>query len=147
VAPAVRLDVSIEPLADALLMRPSTLRYGERLPLVVWITETPFEWNDARGALMRNARVACAIVRQPSEAFWTAARAVAWIDMENVYVLSGAPAPSPAYPGATYVVADPQIPAGRYRVDGRIVRAPPAIVESVAAGWIAQQLKDRNGPR
>lgn len=151
VAPAVRLDVAIEPLADALLMRPSTLHYGERLPLIVWITETPFEWNDARGALMRNARVACAIVRQPSEAFWTAARAVAWIDLEKVYVVSGAPAPSPAYPGAplsaTSVVADPKIPTGRYRVDDRIVRAPPAIVESVAAGWIAEQLKDRNGPR
>jgi hypothetical protein len=149
--PAVRLDVSIEPLADALMMRPSTLRYGERLALVVWITEAPLEWNDARGTLMRNARVACAIVRQPGEAFWAAARALPWIDMEKVYVVSRAPAPSPAYLGAplsaNYVVADPKIPAGRYRVDDRIVRAPPAIVESVAAGWIAQQLKDRNGPR
>jgi hypothetical protein len=148
VAPAVRLDVSIEPLADALLMRPSTLRYGERLPLVVWITETPFEWNDARGALMRNARLACAIVRQPSDAFWTVARALAWIDMEKVYVVgAGEGAGARAPPNTSYIVPTGDLPVDRYRIRDHALLVAPGSVESVAAGWIAQQLKDRNGPR
>src|SRR6202521_699222 len=46
VAPAVRLDAEIEPIGGAVLMRPSAIRYSERLPLVVWITDAPFGWND-----------------------------------------------------------------------------------------------------
>ena len=95
---------------------------------------------------MRNARVACAIVRQPSEAFWTAVRAVAWIDMEKVYVV-GAGDGAGAPPNTSYIVPTPDLPVDRYRIRDHALLVAPGSVESVAAGWIAQQLKDRNGLR
>jgi len=87
VAPEVRLDVAQEPVAGALLLRPSAMRYGEKLPLVVWVSDPPFVWNDERGAMMRKRRVACAIMRRaPDDAFWAAVRAIPWIDMNHVSV-------------------------------------------------------------
>jgi hypothetical protein len=85
IAPDVRLDVAAEPMAGALLLRPNVMHYGEKLPLVVWVS--PFAWNDERGAMMRNRRVACAIMRRaPDDAFWAAMRAIPWIDMGQVSV-------------------------------------------------------------
>jgi hypothetical protein len=87
VLPAVRLDVTAEPMAGALLMRPSTMHYGERLPLVVWVADPPYVWNADRGALMRKERVACAIMRRtPDDAFWAAMRAIPWIDSKRMSV-------------------------------------------------------------
>ncbi len=87
VASRIRLDVAEEPVGGALLLRPSVMHYGERLPLVVWVADPPFVWNDRRGALMRNQRVACAIMRRaPDDAFWDAVRAIPWIDMDRVSV-------------------------------------------------------------
>ncbi len=85
VPPEVRLDVAEEPVAGSLLLRPSSMRYGEKLPLVVWVADPPFVWNDERGAMMRNRRVACAIMRHaPDDGFWAAVRAIPWIDRNRV---------------------------------------------------------------
>jgi hypothetical protein len=90
VKPKVNLDVAMEPLAGGILVRPSNMHYGERLPLVVWIAPRLFDWSDARGALLQRDRVACAIVtKQPDEAFWNAVRAVPWIDASKPLVQSG----------------------------------------------------------
>lgn len=86
-----RLDVAIEPLAGGIVMRPSAIRYGEKLPLVVWIAPRLYEWSDARGALLQRDRVACAIItRKPDEAFWQAVRDVPWIDASKRLVQSTA---------------------------------------------------------
>ena len=91
VAPKTTLDVAIEPLAGGIVLRPSQLRYGEKLPLVVWIAPRLYEWSDARGALLQRDRVACVIVtKPPDEAFWTAVRAVPWIDASKPLVQSAA---------------------------------------------------------
>jgi hypothetical protein len=120
------------------------MRYGEKVPLVVWITEAPFGWSDALGNLNQKARVASAIMTAPpSEAFWSAASAVQWIDMTRVYVVGGAGAP----PGATWIVSNARIPPDRYEHRNNTLLVSPTIVESFAAAWIAQQLKDRNGRR
>lgn len=91
IAPKVRLDVAMEPLAGGILLRPSAMRYGEKLPLVVWIAPRGlYEWSDARGALLQRDRVACAIVtKTPGEAFWSAVREVPWIDASKPLVQSG----------------------------------------------------------
>jgi len=90
VAADVHLDVAEEPLAGGLLLRPSAMHYGEKLPLVVWVSDPPFVWNDERAALMRNRRAACAIMRRaPDEAFWAAVRAIPWIDTSRVSVRNG----------------------------------------------------------
>lgn len=84
IRPKVNLDVAMEPLGGGIVVRPTNIHYGERLPLVVWIAPRLFDWSDARGALLERDRVALAIVtRQPDEAFWTAVRAVPWIDAQN----------------------------------------------------------------
>ena len=91
VAPKVRLDVVVEPLAGGIVLRPSALRYGEKLPLVVWIAPRLYDWSDTRGALLQRDRVACVIVtRQPDEAFWRAVRDVPWIDASKPLVQSAA---------------------------------------------------------
>jgi len=90
VAPEVRLDVATSPLGGALVLRPATMRYGEKIPLVVWIANPPYQWDDDRGTLMRNKRVACAIMpRTPDDAFWAAVDATPWIDAQHVYVIGG----------------------------------------------------------
>ena len=89
-APEIKLDVASEPLGGALLLRPTNIRYTEKIPLVVWIANPPFEWDDERGTLMRNKRVACAIMpRAPDDAFWAAVDATPWIDARRIYVLGG----------------------------------------------------------
>jgi hypothetical protein len=122
VPPEVRLDVALGPIGGGVLLRPATMRYGEKIPLVVWITDRPNQWNDARGVLMHKARVACAIMPSgPDDAFWAGVDATPWIDGKRVYVVGGHSA--------------------------RGIPVPHADVESLAASWIAQQLKDINGVR
>jgi hypothetical protein len=90
VAPEVTLNVATAPLGGALVLRPPTMRYGEKIPLVVWIANPPYQWDDDRGTLMRNKRVACAIMpRTPDDAFWAAVDATPWIDAQHVYVIGG----------------------------------------------------------
>lgn len=137
---AVRLDVSVEPLPGAWLMRPSSLRYGERLPLVVWLTENRNAWSDARGSLQRQARIGCAVASKLDEHLWTALTALPWVDESRVFVVNGRKT------GAISIVGDPRTPGGRYRREGNIVRVPPAVVESFATGFIANQLKGNAPP-
>jgi hypothetical protein len=145
VPPAVTLDVESEPLAGGTVLRPSALRYGEKLPLVVWIAQERFAWNDARATLQQNARVAVAIVTaEPDAAFWTAARAVPWLDTSRTYVVS-ASATRGRQPGAI-IEPGAGVPAGRYRRADNRVLVPPPVVESFAAGFIADQLKGTRPP-
>ncbi len=90
VAPEATLNVATGPMGGALVLRPATMRYGEKIPLVVWVANPPFEWDDDRGTLMRNKRVACAIMpHTPDDAFWAAVDATPWIDAQRVYVIGG----------------------------------------------------------
>ena len=52
----------------------------------------PLEWNDARGALMRDARVAMAVVPAVPDAV----PQESWIDMSRMYVVRGPVAPGPS---------------------------------------------------
>lgn len=142
VAPAERLDVDEEPFAGGVLLRPSVMRYGDRYPLVVWLGD-PAGWNDARGALLREGGIACAIVRTPPDAaFWEAVAELKNIDPSRVWVVGAAGDRA----GVTYITPSPDLPAGRYRTAGHVLYAPPAVVQSVAVGFIADQLK-RTGAR
>jgi hypothetical protein len=139
--PAVRIDVAMEPIGGATVMRPQSLHYNERLPLVVWRTSDPFEWDDARGRLQASARVAVAVLdHDPDEKFWRAIGAIPWVDGNRVWVVGtvvgeGGPA------HATSIVAGHDLSPGRYRVRDNIVVAPPDVIKSFAAGSIADQLK------
>jgi len=135
--PAVRLDVAIEPVAGTMVLRPESLHYNERLPLVVWRTSEPYEWDDARARLEQSSRVAVAVLgRDPDDKFWSAIKAIPWVDSSRIWVV-GASGPA----GATSIVGGADLPAGRYRVHENVVVVPPDVIKSFAAGSIADQLR------
>jgi len=126
---------------DAVALRPRDLRYDEKLPVVVWVSDR-FTWSDARATLMRDARVASIVVtRAPDEEFWESVREAAWVDSARVYVIGPTGRIGRIGPIAMSFVADDTIPAGRYRRTGNVVAAAPAAIQSVAAGFIAAQWK------
>lgn len=143
--PAATLDVALEAVPGGVLLRPSAMRYNETLPLVVWVAPD-FAWSDARAALMRDARVACAVVRrEPDAAFWSAVEGTRWIDRARTYVVGA----SGTRPQTTYI-ASSGVENGRYRRAGDTLLVSPRLVQSFAAGFIADQLKGtppRNGHR
>lgn len=137
-SPTARLtSFATEMSNGVLIVRPETMHYGEKLPLVVWRSNDRYRWSDARAKLFQNAHIALAIVeRNPDAAFWNDMRLHPWIDLTRVYVVN---ASGPA--GATTIRGAADVESGRYRVNGRELLAPVDVVESFAAGYIAQQLK------
>jgi hypothetical protein len=129
------------------------MRYNETLPLVVWIDDHPLRWSDARAALMRNARVAIAVVPQsPDAAFWNEVSKTKWIDARKTYFV-GAPGRTPAASegagrAAVYaykpIIEDNSVKEGFYREDSGAIRVGK--VQSFAAGYIAHELNS-NGFR
>lgn len=144
IAPSARLDVSIEPVGGVLVMRPNAIRYNERLPLVIWSEPNAFAWSDARAALMRNARVAIAIAPNVNDTFRTEVKSVAWIDGTRTYVVN--PATQQPSNSATIIKADPTIAPNHYIRHGNTVSASPAVVQSFAAAFIADDLKGTPPP-
>ncbi len=140
IAPSARLDVSIEPFGGALVMRPNAMHYNERLPIVVWLDRNPFAWSDARAALMRNARVAIAIAPAVSDALWSDIAKVAWIDSTRRYVVNGVGGGQPGT-SVILITGDPNLPLDRYTRSGNTLSASPAVVQSFAAAFIADDLK------
>jgi hypothetical protein len=140
IAPSSKLPVDLEPFGkDAVILRPQDLTYNEKIPVVVWISED-FGWSDARAALLRNARVAAVVTRQPpGEDLWRRVRETAWLDATRRFVVGSSD------PQAMSIVGDAAVPAGRYRRKGRVVAVAPAVVQSFAAGFIPEQVK-RTGP-
>jgi hypothetical protein len=122
----------------AYALRPHDLAYGEKVPVVVWLADR-FDWSDARAALLRQARVAVIVARASDEELWKRVHATAWLDAGRAFVV-GAEAI-----GATSIVADPAVPARRYRADRNVIAVAPSAVQSFAAGFIADQLKRTNG--
>lgn len=78
--PATKLDVNLQSFAGGVIMWPSLLKYNERVPLVMWQSENPLEWNETRGALMKAHRIAIAVVKSLP----AAAPDEAWIDPARV---------------------------------------------------------------
>ena len=147
VPPAQHLDVAIDRIGEAIVVRPTAMHYNEKLPLVVWITPDVFAWNDARAQLERNARVAVAIARQqPSDSFWKTAAEVPWLDTRRAWVVDPQPATRSPQPGVVLITADPALSARRYRNDGTVVHVGGGTLESFAAGFIEEQLKGQLPP-
>jgi hypothetical protein len=129
--PASRLDVTVEPIGpDAIVLRPNDLRYGERVPVVIWVDTSLYHWNVARAALMRNARVAIVIAKSAN-----AELKEPWMDPARVFAVGS------LREGAMSIVPDPAIPAGHYRESGPVLSVAPALVQSLAVCTIADQLK------
>ncbi|MGZ8867591.1 MAG: TolB family protein [Thermoanaerobaculia bacterium] len=134
--PAVRLPVSVTPSAGGLMLRPESVTYQERLPLVIWVASgDKNEWNEARGALMRGAKVAALVLdRAPDAAVLAALAETAWIDPKQIFAVGA------VVPGAVSIIGDPSIPAGFYRTGPEVISVHPSGVESLAVGWIRKRL-------
>ena len=133
VPPAEKLAADVVPLAPgAYALRPQDLHYGEKLPVVVWQADR-FEWSDARAALLREARVAVVVARKADQTLLQAIGGTAWMDAARLYGVNTEV--------GTSVIADPSVPPGRYRRNGNVLAVAPAAIQSVAAGFIADQLK------
>lgn len=140
VPPAVQLDVDVEPFAPgAVLLRPRDVRYDEKLPLVIWHA-ADLRWNDARGALLRNARAACIVTTGAVPDLAARVRETPWLDAGRVFVVH-AGRRGEEIDGAIAFAPDPAAPAGRWQRRADLVTAAPAAIQSLAAGFIADQLK------
>ena len=140
--PAATLDVSLEPFAGGILLRPSAMRYNERLPLAVWIDAEPFAWSDDRASLMRERRIGEIVTRDaPDDAFWTAVKAITWVDPAQIFVVG-----SPATGGGQAIIGESSVSAGTYLRRGNTLLVAPSGVQSFAARYIAEQLKGTTPP-
>jgi len=151
IPPAQKLAVDIVSFAPgAYALRPRDLRYNEKLPVVVWVAER-FDWSDARAALIRDARVAVIVARSDDAAVRKGIGETPWMDATRLWVVGGdARQASACRPGSrsphaeacpSFIVADASVPPGRYRREGSVLAVAPAAIQSVAAGFIADQLK------
>ena len=142
IEPAVRLDVDVEPFAkDAIVLRPRDIRYDETLPVVVWMSDD-FAWSDARAALMKNGRAAVIVTkRAPDAELWRAVGETKWMDVKKTFLVIPTRSEGAGRVEGAIIIADARIPDGRYRREGNVVRVAPRVVQSFAAGFIADQLK------
>jgi len=138
------LSVSLEPIGGVLVMRPNEMRYNEKLPLVIWVDPKLFAWNDARAALMRSSRVAIAIAPSVDDNVTAAIRKVPWIDSNRTYIVN--PTNRQADYGATIITTDPRLSLHHYTRRGNTIRVRPAVVQSFAAAYIADDLKGTPPP-
>lgn len=136
IPPAKRVAADVLPFAArTIALRPHDPRYDEKFPVVIWTAER-FDWNDARAALLQNARVAVLVTTRPAgEELWKVIRETPWLDATRVFVVG-----AEAKEGVS-IVGDASVPAGRYRRSGNVVAVPPAAIQSFAAGFIADQWK------
>jgi hypothetical protein len=149
IEPEKRLPVSVEPLAGGIALRPDPLKYGERVPLVIWLSDgDPNRWDDARGALMTRARAGSLILRSlPDAAALEQIRATSWIDSARMFVVdSRESAAGDAIPGAITIRANAAVAPGTWQRHAATVETPPGVVKSFAAGFIADQLKGTSSP-
>jgi hypothetical protein len=133
-----------ESFAGGVMLQPDVMRYHNRWPLVVWVGD-PDVWDDARWPLLREGGLTLVIIRRPPDAaFWAAVAEEKNLEFSRVWVVGA----RGEREGVTWIAPSESVPAGRYRREGHVLLAPPASVQSVAAGFIADQLKGttpRNG--
>lgn len=141
--PATRLDVAVEPFSTgALLIRPKSVRYDEKLPVVVWIEDGRRNtWDPERAKLIQSKRAVHIVTATGDQPLWNAIRERSMLDVSRVYVVDPTGNRQPSTGNYVLITADPTLPKDHYRQDGKAVRVHPSGVKSFAAGFIADQLK------
>jgi len=76
---------------------------------------------------------------------WKAIEATPWIDRTRTYVVSMERRPLTAA-APLHIVSDPTLTSNQYRRAGNVVSVAPAVIQSFAAGFIADQLKRTSPP-
>lgn len=144
--------ISGEPEASAALPHawtwpPLDLRYGERVPLLVWLEEgTLWGWNGTRADLRQNLRLGTAVLaRGTDQPGWLATllTELGWADPARVYVVAGKN--SPMAPGGVENAVILMRP-GAERPDwaAELVELRSEEPELEAARWLTRRLQEVN---
>lgn len=123
------------------VLAPAVLRYGERVPVVVWLAEDPLAWSGHRARLQKNRNVGTVVVPSGAGAerdWWDAVTALSWADPDRVFVVSPvagtAAAAIPPGAGATIIASSGEAP-------GRSLIRATGELESYAARWLEERLR------
>ncbi|HVR43628.1 MAG TPA: hypothetical protein VMS56_09310 [Thermoanaerobaculia bacterium] len=150
IPPSAVLDAEADHLpgvAGAVLFHPARLRYGERVPVVVWVTgETAFEWSAPRAEVHQNRNVATVVVsakQAAAGALWDAIAELAWADPSAIFAVvppaaAGAAAGIPGRAGITVLTTRDAAGGG----GSDVVRSSTDDLESFAARWLESHLKE-----
>jgi hypothetical protein len=125
--------------AKAVLLRPAAVAYGERLPVVVWISDAR-GWSDAVAWLMSSARVALILAPEINDELRSAIAETPWMEKSPRYVV-GDQYTTPPDPQTMIIAGDPALHGRALRRSEGRLSVSPAVVQSFAAGFIAEQLK------
>lgn len=151
------------PFGEAVLFAPRSIRYGQKRPLVVWITEdSPVAWNAVRADIQRELNAGILVLSTPASAlgtsFWSAVFEKPWVNPSALFVVLEAghtrDALELAQARRMTVIAQSELPGdpGVRRVrlpNGSVVVEAPyggtVIVESVAYDVISREVGGING--
>jgi hypothetical protein len=137
---ASKIDFDIQPsTGDAILLQPFDIRYGEKLPLVIWCDDDRLAWNDARAELLRTARVALIVTSKADGALLQRVKESPVLDSGRLFAVNC------EVEGALTLKADADMRPG-YRREGNVVTVAAADVESFAARFIARELERTSPP-
>ena len=121
-----------EPLgvSGGILLAPRDIRYGEKMPLVIWFAEDPHRFSPERAELAKNHRAGLVVLPSGASApadLGPALAGLSWVDPSRIYIV------------APEIAAIPRLPeGGAGAILGRGEIEAPASFERVAPG--AEQL-------
>ena len=145
-------EISGEPEASAVLPHmwtwaPVDLRYGERVPLVVWLADgSLWGWNGTRADLQQNLRIGTAVLaRGTDQPGWLATllSEIRWADPSRVFVVTGES--SPMAPGGlenAVILTRPGAERPDWATEQVELKSEDPELE--AAGWLSRRLQEAN---
>ena len=145
-------EISGEPEASAVLPHmwtwaPVDLRYGERVPLVVWLADgSLWGWNGTRADLQQNLRIGTAVLaRGTDQPGWLATllSEIRWADPSRVFVVTGES--SPMAPGGlenAVILTRPGAERPDWATEQVELKSEDPELE--AARWLSRRLQEAN---
>lgn len=159
---ATNADRLSPPFGEALLFAPRSIRYGEKRPVVVWITnESPVAWSAVRADIQRELNAGIIVLSTSASdlgsSFWSAVLEKPWVDPAAVFVVLASGNTREALELAqtrrmvviaqTDLPGDPRVRRVRLPNESVVVEAPyggAGIVESVAYDVISREVEGTN---
>jgi len=126
---------------------PQNLRYGERVPLLIWLEQgSLWGWNGTRADLQQNLRIGTAVLaRGTDQPGWLATllSELRWADPARVFIVAGES--SPMAPGGVENVVILMRPgADRPGWAAELVELRSEEPELEAARWLTRRLQEVN---
>ncbi|HUP64013.1 MAG TPA: hypothetical protein VM557_01870 [Thermoanaerobaculia bacterium] len=142
-----------EPLGEVIrgiLLAPQDIRYGEKLPLVIWFAEDPHRFSPERAELAKNHRAGLVVLPSGASApndLVPALSALPWVDTARIYIVANGIAAIPRLPegGAGAIL-------GRVEIEGsdsfeRVAPGGDGQLDAFAYLWLRDRLAATRGTR